>query len=384
MLILGDTSNTALSVVRQLAGTGLPLYGVSVDRQRHFSFWSRFWEGWFPLGSGEESLPGIVAALSARHGGPCLILPVTEPAALAVDRVRQTLRADHVVFLSPSRRYAELMDKRPMLERARLAGFTVPRTLIGLTEGTFSELGYPVIVKTPDNLAGKQYVILPDANSAFDPARYPRPEELLIQEFITGDEFVISACRFKSGRVVLGSITRKVASWPPGRGEAVASRTEWVDGFQGPVSRLLESSDWYGMADIDLIRDARSGRHHFLEVNYRVGAGIAVQSLVEKPLLVLLVREALGIPPPDSLPRMADGILLIQDALFSRHLLSVPLRETAGAIRLLLRADCFTIFSRADLKPFFMFWWARWRNTLSKLGDPAVYRRRLRKFMPRR
>jgi len=388
VMVLGDTSNTALSVIRALTSLDCPVYGIDVSGGRSFCFWSKYLAGHFRVTAGDgEALLAHASTLRARHGASCILFPTTERAALLADSMKAKLwKEGHTVFLSPHRPYKELIDKRSMFQLAERAGFRVPATRIGLDAQSVREIGYPVIIKTLDSLEGKRYTIL-RCNADLESLNigvYEDLRTLIVQAFIEGqEEYVVSACRLANGQTIVGTVARKLESWPRGRGEATAIESQWLDGLEQIVKALLDASDWYGIADIDLIRDRTSGEIYFLEVNYRVGAGVYLGVLGGTNLPQLMVAESLGIPAVAP-PRIRDEIVLVQDALAVGHLRSTGLAGLTAYLRLLRRADGYTIFDRVDWVPFAVLWLRRFAMSLQKLFDPRSYLRKLRKVLKRR
>ncbi|MCD6565451.1 MAG: methyltransferase domain-containing protein [Bacteroidales bacterium] len=367
VLILGDYSNTSLSTIRALANTEFPLYAVDVTNKRNFSLWSRYLKDYFLIKSWDfEELLRIVNYLSGKHRCRCVIFPVTEAAALLVDKVKHVLVKNHVVFCSRNISYEVLIDKRSMVQLAVKAGFNVPETIIDLKQT--DKIKFPTIIKTSNNLKGKRYHILTSEADLkkVDFKQYDKSDNLLVQQFILGKEFVVSACRLKDGTSIIGSVCQKIESWPSGKGESTIICSRWMEGISSNVSTLLELSDWYGIVDIDFIFDESSKKMYFIEVNYRVGAGFIIGIVGGINLPRILIKDAFDLPYKLK-ERIPDNIYLVQDGLFFNHLKTINIKRIAKFISLLKRADIYTIYDSKDVIPFIILWKDRILSNFFKL-----------------
>jgi predicted ATP-grasp superfamily ATP-dependent carboligase len=373
VIILGDYSNTALSVIRSLSKTGFPLYGIDVTNKRNFSFWSKYLNGYF-LTSPDKvtSLVKTINYLSEFHKAKCIILPVTENASLLVDQIKPILSQKHIIFGSKNLSYEVLINKKCMMNLAIRSGFDVPKTLFGNEIRQAYGLRFPVIIKTLNNLKGKRYHILKnfDQLQALDLSQYESLDEIAIQEFISGEEFVVSGCRLQNGKVIIGAIAKKIESWPPGRGESTVISSNWIDGLCEKISHLLLLSEWHGIFDIDLIFDQIMNRMHFLEINYRTGAGFMISTIGGINLPQILIYDVLGLHYHQPETKIPDGISLIQDGLFLNHLKTTDINKMRRYIQLLKKADGYTIYDPCDIMPFYILWLDRGIMKLRKLSNP--------------
>lgn len=381
VIILGDNSNTALSVIRALSKTKFPLYGIDVTKKRNFSFWSRYLTGYFLVNSNKiDSLLHIIENINKKKS---IILPVTEKAALLVDRVKNILGENYIILCSKSISYYELINKQRMVDLARRAGFNVPKSVIGVDIANIKRLKFPIIIKTINNLKGKRYHILKNINELYSInfSQYERLDELIAQEHIFGEEYVVSACRLQNGEVIIGSICKKIKTWPQGKGESTVISSYWVDGLHGKISELLNLSDWYGMVDLDLILDVVLNKIYFIEINYRPGAGFIIGVLGGINLPEILVHNALNLPYNQPVEKIPDGLCLIQDALFLNHFKTIKKNKIIEYYNLLKKADGYTIFNSVDFIPFIIFWTEKFSSLIFKVLNPFSYIKKIRKMI---
>jgi biotin carboxylase len=96
-----------------------------------------------------------------------------------------------------------------------------------------------------------------------------------LQEFVPGDTYLVGAV-IDRGRVVRMAAHKKELMFPAGGGTTVRAVTERHDALVAATLAAFEALEYTGIADLDFIRDARTGEFRFLEINPRPWASIGL------------------------------------------------------------------------------------------------------------
>lgn len=202
-------------------------------------------------------------------------------------------RADLVSTLAaPSAETLECaLDKWRLAQRC--AGqLPVPRTRLLDEEATVAEWDFPVIVK-PRRGAGSRGVRI--VTSRADLEALGRDTDLIVQEYLPGDEYSVDVLADAAGRVV-AAVPRtrtRVDS-----GVSIAGRTVHDDALESTASAAARAIGLSGVANVQL-RRAADGTPSLLEINPRFPGALplTIAAGVDMPSYVLDL--ALGLPLPE-------------------------------------------------------------------------------------
>lgn len=202
-------------------------------------------------------------------------------------------RADLVSTLAaPSAETLECaLDKWRLAQRC--AGqLPVPRTRLLDEEATVAEWDFPVIVK-PRRGAGSRGVRI--VTSRADLEALGRDTDLIVQEYLPGDEYSVD--------VLADAVGRVVAAVPRTRtrvdsGVSIAGRTVHDDALESTASAAARAIGLSGVANVQL-RRAAEGTPSLLEINPRFPGALplTIAAGVDMPSYVLDL--ALGLPLPE-------------------------------------------------------------------------------------
>ncbi len=143
------------------------------------------------------------------------------------------------------------------------------------------------------------------------------PEEILVQDFIPGGpENLYSFCPFiKNGKVITGVAARRARQHPMDFGHA-STYVELVDipELRAISEKFLGLIDFYGIAEVEFMRDPRDHKYKLLEVNPRVWGWhtLAIAAGVDLPYLLYLDMIGEDIEVPSSIKQM-KWVRLITD-----------------------------------------------------------------------
>lgn len=202
-------------------------------------------------------------------------------------------RADLVSTLAaPSAETLECaLDKWRLAQRC--AGqLPVPRTRLMDEEATVAEWDFPVIVK-PRRGAGSRGVRI--VTSRADLEALGRDTDLIVQEYLPGDEYSVDVLADAAGTVV-AAVPRtrtRVDS-----GVSIAGRTVHDDALESTASAAARAIGLSGVANVQL-RRAADGTPSLLEINPRFPGALplTIAAGVDMPSYVLDL--ALGLPLPE-------------------------------------------------------------------------------------
>jgi predicted ATP-grasp superfamily ATP-dependent carboligase len=311
VLVTDGEQRAALAIVRSLGRAGYRPWVCSATG-RSLAGASRFSAGETavpaPLAE-PERFAAAVGRLS-RDIGAAVVLPVAEPAMLALLAARAALAPAHLPFPDLAT-FCRVSNKAELLRVAPQVGIRVPeqRTLCGAAEADAfaAEAGdFPVVLK-PARSVGEQDGTrtkltvrhaadagqLRRALRELPDAAYP----LLVQRRVVGPGIGIFLLVWE-GEVYAAFAHRRLREKPPAGGVSVYRESVPADPELVARSRaLLERFGWYGVAMIEYKIDAASGVPYLMEINGRFWGSLqlAVDAGVDFP--ALLTALALGERP---------------------------------------------------------------------------------------
>jgi predicted ATP-grasp superfamily ATP-dependent carboligase len=116
-----------------------------------------------------------------------------------------------------------------------------------------------------------------------------------IQEFIpqTGMQYKAQLFRSRQGRIHGAVVFNKVRYFPITGGTSSFNSTVDRPDIIADCTRLLETINWSGHADVDLIEDPRDGKAKVMEINPRITGSIKIAFEAGVDFAELLVRYAM-------------------------------------------------------------------------------------------
>jgi predicted ATP-grasp superfamily ATP-dependent carboligase len=247
-----------------------------------------------------------IVALAADEQA-AVVLPITEPAMLAILGVRSRL-APAVVPFPDLPTFKALTDKQRLLDEASKLGISVPAQTIvpariAAVSMDFHGLQYPIVLKpsrsVSENGKGRAKFSVSYAADESElrykirllpPAAFP----LLLQQRITGPGMGIFLLIW-DGEQRAQFAHRRLCEKPPSGGVSVYCESVAINEDLRDRSRaLLDHFGWRGVAMVEYKRDATTGRCYLMEVNGRFWGSLqlAIDAGVDFPRL--LVASALG------------------------------------------------------------------------------------------
>jgi predicted ATP-grasp superfamily ATP-dependent carboligase len=308
VIVTDGDQRAALAVVRSLGGAGYRCVVAASSRRsvagasRHAARNVMVPE---PLDAPAEFTDAI--ATLARDEGAALVIPIAEPAMLALLPERARFGRTVIPFADAAA-FRALSDKQRLLEEAATLGIAVPDQRV-LANPACAEafdvegIRYPVVLKPARSVGehagqrtklGVSYAAssqeLRRKLQALPPAAFP----LLLQQRIEGPGTGIFLLLW-DGAVRARFAHRRRSEKPPSGGVSVYRESIAIDADLLERSRaLLDRFSWRGPAMVEYKIDAASGQPYLMEVNGRLWGSLqlAIDAGVDFPRL--LAACALG------------------------------------------------------------------------------------------
>lgn len=315
VLVTSGEERSALAAVRSLgeAGHEVVVCSESGRSLAGASRWARTDRALVsPLTDPDEFVQGVAAL--AEEFACDVVLPVTDPAVLAVLRQHENLPSDAAVPFPSLDTYRQLSDKREVVRAASRLGIAVPDQRVltspdAVAGGHLDDLRYPVVVKPARSVIVDSTGTLEKTAVAI--AASPRRLgqilrsvtgehfPVLLQEHIPGSGAGVFLLRW-DGRTFARFAHRRLREKPPSGGVSVYRESiEPPSGLFEASERLLERFDWRGVAMVEYRIDARDGTPYLMEVNGRLWGSLqlAVDSGVDFPRLLVELTTGHDVEP---------------------------------------------------------------------------------------
>lgn len=304
VLLTGAGGAAAISFIKAVSEVPLEIHAADMDafaaglylvppERRHRLF----------AGADPRFVPHVLE-LCRRHTIDVLV-PTVDSELLGVAKARDAFASAGVhLLLAPEQTLVACLDKLTLLQAC---DGTVPVGRYGVLDDAFVEADwtFPFIVK-PRGGSGSRDVEL--VSSSAQLSRLSRAGDLLVQEYLPGDEYSVDVLAAGDGRIIAAvpRVRLKVDS-----GIAVTAATLHDATLEDFARRVALRIGLRYTANIQFRRD-HQGTPTLLEVNPRFPGTmpLTVHSGVNMPLLSL--RDVLGDPPP-------DGPLAFRDVAVVRY-----------------------------------------------------------------
>lgn len=231
---------------------------------------------------------------------------------------REELADLGIRMVIPRAESVKVRYKQRLAAFARGSGIFSPRTEVVSDPETFftqEQWGFPCFLKGP--LADACRVDCQDeAIAVFRRLVSKWGYPVLAQELLVGDEYDVCAVARAAGSPVGMICIRKTAL--NSAGKAVGAEVVDDPELARAGRHILRALNWEGPLEIELVREASSGRFFLLEVNARFPAWIGISPATGVNLPDLALRLALDEPLPEPLePRVGVRFLRGRKSSFS-------------------------------------------------------------------
>jgi D-aspartate ligase len=322
VVVVGLDSITGLQTARIFAWRGIPVVGVAVDLT-HFCCRTRVCARIVQADHTGEELIGALVELGASLGQKAVLVPCTDISVLEIARRRDELEQAYHVALPGTDVVELLTDKARFAAYAKEQGLPIPETVLLASredaQRAAGSLRFPLVVKPPlktplwERRAREKAYKVDDRSGLL--ALYDElgdaAEVLVAQEWISGsegDHFTCNAYFDRNARPLVTFVTRKIRQWPPQTGQGSLA-IEWRnDAVRDETVRLFSGVGFWGLAYLELKRDAQTGEHLIVEPN--IGRPTGRSATAEAggvELLYAMYCDVLGLPLPVDLEQRFVG-----------------------------------------------------------------------------
>lgn len=301
----------ALGVLRTLARKSVPV--VVLDSDRCIARYSRFPKRFFrcPKPSDKEAYVDFLIALARNHGTRgWVVFPNSDSVVYILSRYKDVLEEYYRIPTPNWEVIQNVYVKENTYRLAEKHKIPIPQTYYPKTleELLKLDLSFPAVIKPSirDHFYEKVKTKAFRVNDRNELVRvYSEvcsvidPSEVLVQEFIPGGpKHLYSFCPFfKEGKALTGITARRARQHPMDFGHA-STFVELVDlpELRHLGERFLSLIGYYGIAEVEFMRDPRNAEFKLIEVNPRVWGWhtLAIAAGVDLPYL--LYRDMIGAP----------------------------------------------------------------------------------------
>jgi len=370
VVILRAAHHGGLGIVRSLGRLGVPVYSVGCDWWEP-AFSSRYCRGRFFLniesGATEETI-GRLLEIGQKVGGRPILIPTTDDTAIWVAENAEALESGYNFPRQDASLVRILCDKGRMQDLARRSGVPTAQAVIPRSKADVEQFletaVFPVMVKATigDHLrrrAGGTKFVIQTPRELLD--LYVRAEDhqspdLLIQEFIPGDDWMFDGYFDGNSQCLLGVTGKKIRRFPANTGVTSLGVCLHNRTVEKTTLDFMKAIGYQGILDIGYRYDRRDGRYKVLDVNPRIGCTFRLFTAtngmdVARALYLDLTGQ------PVSASQAADGRKwIVEDfdlfsAIRSRRDGGLNLKDWLSSLRGVEEAACFAL---DDPLPFLM------------------------------
>jgi len=307
----------ALAILRSLARKNIPV--IVLDSDHCISRYSRFRKKCFksPPASDRESYVSFLIDLAGREKiNGWAIFPNSDETVYVLSRYKDNLEKFYRV---PTPRWEVIQYAYIKEKTYRLAaenGIPIPTTRYpqNLRQLLALDLKFPLVIKPSirDNFYGKVKIKGFRVNNTEELTRTYRrvcsiidPCEVIIQELIPGGpNHLYSFCPFfKEGRSWASVTAKRSRQHPMDFGHASTfAETVNIPELRGIAEKFLGLIDYYGIAEVEFMKDPRDGVYKLIEVNPRFWGwhSLAIASGVDFPYILFQDMMGNGIEWPQA------------------------------------------------------------------------------------
>lgn len=285
VVILRSGHHGGLGIVRSLGRLGVPVYSVDATYWEP-AFSSRYCRGRFMLDTGtgpaEESIARL-REIGQKLGGRPILIPTTDQGVIWVAEHAAALHESYCFPRQDATLIRSLCDKGCMQELARQSGVPTAQTVVPRSKKDVEQFletaVFPVMVKATDAdrlrryIGGTKFVIQTPREllALFDKAEDRAGPNLLIQEFIPGEDWMFDGYFDQNSECMFGLTGKKIRRFPASTGVTslgVCLRNETVE---KTTKAFMKAIGYRGILDIGYRYDRRDQQYKVLDVNPRIG-----------------------------------------------------------------------------------------------------------------
>lgn len=290
-----------------------------------------------------------------------LVVACSDVTAEQIAINKQELEAYTKVSVVDKEEFYLAFDKMETMRICMENNIPCPKTYLDIQtieELKKKEIAYPVIIKPREGYGAIGFHKFDDEHSLMSYLGEHESEIkfLIIQEYIPQTDIQYEAAMFvdENNTIKSAMVFEKNRWFPVHGGSSTCNTSVHDDDIVRNCSKLMQTIQWRGCADIDLIRDPRDGVAKVMEINPRMSGSAKIVMLSGVNLALQLLQMAKG-EEVTNYPDYKDGIrlrCLYTDFLW---LLKSKDRFKANPAWFDFKNTYEQVFTWKDPKPFFGF-----------------------------
>lgn len=222
------------------------------------------------------------------------------------------LEDNGIKVLLPNKEFTSLcLDKNKLMKELDRKNILTPRT--ALLNEDFSSFKYPLIIKPISGRGSRGIGILrnhEDLENYFSTSNYQK-EELLIQEYIEGDEYTVSVVVNKD-RFLQAVVPKKLIVKQGITKLAISEKNQKIMEVCAQIQKEFEVD---GPINVQLKMCNKTNLPYIFEINPRFSTSITLTIASGVNELILLVNQLLKGEKPEKIDNWTDGIVLMRQTL---------------------------------------------------------------------
>lgn len=360
VVVLRSGHHGGLGIVRSLGRLAVPVYCVDANRWEP-AFSSRYCRGRFILNGerhpAEQSI-AFLLEIAQKLGGRPILIPTTDQEAIWVAENASALQERFRFPLMEVSAVRALCDKSRMQELAGANGVPTAKSMVPQSKTDLEQFldtaAFPVMVKAIDadslrqRTGGTKFLIHAphDLLALYAKAQGRGESNLLIQEFIPGEDWMFDGYFDQNSECLFGLTGKKIRRFPATTGVTslgICLRNEKV---VETTTRFMKAIGYRGILDIGYRYDRRDGQYKVLDVNPRIGCTFRLFTDIDgMDVARALYLDITGQPVPPA--KAAEGRKwIVEDfdlfsALHARRTQGLKPKEWLESLHGIQEAACF-------------------------------------------
>lgn len=357
-----------LGALRTLARKGIPVMLLDSDHciGRYSKYTKKFLRS--PRPADEEAYLNFLINLAKKENiNGWVIFPNSDEAVYVLSKHKRTLEGFYRVPTPHWDVIQNIYIKENTYRIAEKNGIPIPKTHYpkSLDELDELDLEFPVIIKPSirdhfySKVKIKAYLISNKEELLKTYQKVSRvidPAEILVQDFIPGGaRQLYSFCPFfKDGQSLAAIMAVRKRQHPMDFGQATTfAETVEIPAMQEIAKRFLSLIGYYGIGEVEFMKDPRDGQFRLLEVNPRIWGWHTLAIAAGLDLPYLLYQDAIGdqihIPP---IKKHMKWVRLVTDVPTVLLEIAKGRMNMADYLRSMRGKKEFAVFSLNDPLPF--------------------------------
>ena len=257
-----------------------------------------------------------------------IFIPCLDAELPSIIRLNPVINEMGIKTFLPTAEQFRLRNKDKLVELSEMAGINCPRIEAITNTQFFHECeddnwSYPLVVK---GLFYDARIVhnSAQATEAFKAIAAEWGFPVLVQEFVKGEEYNLTAVGDGKGNMIGAVMMKKMALTD--KGKAWAGVTVLDNNLFEASRRLIKTINWRGPLEVEVLKDAM-GNYNLLEINPRFPAWIYLSHGVNRNLPAALINLVMN-EEPKEYDELEPGIMFIRYA----EELIVPISQFEGLI----------------------------------------------------